>query len=212
MQSTLAEKHIPLYTTSHSLRATLPDYVLSLMKKWKATRLFANMEYEVDELRRDLKLSELAKKDGGITCTFVHDRCIIAPGEVLTKDGRGYTVLIARQYIQSKPKLTHRRMYYQVYSPFLRAWMPHLTPKGKDSPIACAPAVAANSASVREHKLYGSLFDSTVPEKVEGFTMDDPEERERIRICWPAGEDAAKQVRSALEHLQLTQQLTPEMT
>ncbi|EPT03717.1 hypothetical protein FOMPIDRAFT_1115869 [Fomitopsis schrenkii] len=172
IRSTLAEKHVPLYTTSHTPRATLPDYVLSLMKEWKATMLFANMEYEVDELRRDIKLSELAKEDGGITCTFVHDRCIIAPGKVHTKDGRGYT----------------------VYSPFLRSWIPHLEPKGKGDPIACAPEVAANSASVREHKVYGPLFDNTVPEKVKGFTMDDPEERERIRICWPAGEDAAKEI------------------
>ena len=207
VQSTLAEKHVPLYTASHTPRATLPDYVFSLMKEWKATRLFANMEYEVDELRRDIKLSELAKKDGGITCTFVHDRCIIAPGEVLTKDGRGYTVTIALRYTTT----TRSRVHCQVYSPFLRSWIPHLAPKGKDSPIACAPAVAANPAAVREHKVYGPLFDSTVPEKVEGFTMDDPEERERIRICWPAGEDAAKQVRSALEHLQLTRQLMPEM-
>jgi len=41
--------------------------------------------------------------------------------------------------------------------------------------------------------VYGALFDNAVPEQVEGFTMDDPEERERIRACWPAGEDAAKQ-------------------
>ena len=74
-------------------------------------------------------------------------------------------------------------MHYQVYSPFLRAWIPHLTPKGKDSPIACAPEVVANQASVRKHKVYGPLFDSTVPEKVEGFTMDDPEELSLELLC-----------------------------
>ena len=77
--------------------------------------------------------------------------------------------------------------------------------------MSCAPEVVANTASVREHKVYGPVFDNTVPEKVEGFAMDDPEGRERIRICWPAGEDAAKQVRAALEHLQLTRQLMPGM-
>ncbi|KAH9844228.1 DNA photolyase [Rhodofomes roseus] len=170
IRSSLADKHIPLYTTSHTPRTTLPDYVLSLLKQWKATTLFANIEYEVDELRRDIKLCELAKKDGGIACTFVHDRCIIPPGQVLTKDERGYT----------------------VYSPFLRSWIPHLTPKGKDSPIACAPDPASNTPSVRDHPVYGPLFDNTVPDEVEGFTMDDAEERERIRMCWPAGEEAAR--------------------
>lgn len=54
--------------------------------------MFANIEYEVDELRRDIRVCELANKEGHIVCTFVHDKCIIAPGEVRTKDGRGYTV------------------------------------------------------------------------------------------------------------------------
>ena len=52
------------------------------------------MEYEVDELRRDLALSRIANKEGKALCTFVHDKCIVAPGDVMTKDGRGYTVSI----------------------------------------------------------------------------------------------------------------------
>ena len=37
----------------------------------------------------------------------------------------------------------------QVYSPFLRSWLPHLT-DGSD-PTACAPAVKPNGSSVRQH-------------------------------------------------------------
>ncbi|KZT74314.1 DNA photolyase [Daedalea quercina L-15889] len=179
VRASLAAKHIPLYTTTHAPRTTLPARVLALLKQWGAARLYANIEYEVDELRRDVRLRELAEADGGgVACTFVHDRCIVPPGQVLTKDGRGYS----------------------VYSPFLRAWIPHLTPKGEDSPLACAPDPVPNSAAVRGHPVYGALFESTVPEYVEGFAMDDPEERERMRICWPAGEDAAGQVLDRFLH------------
>lgn len=49
------------------------------------------MEYEVDELRRDLKVCDLAK-DKGIKATFVHNKCIVEPGVILTKDKRTYAV------------------------------------------------------------------------------------------------------------------------
>ena len=41
--------------------------------------------------------------------------------------------------------------------------------------------------------MYGKLFDVEVPHEVDGFALD-PEERERIASCWPAGEDAAREV------------------
>ena len=83
---------IPLYTATHEPRAKIPEFVHDLLQQWKASHLFANMEYEVDELRRDIALSRIAKEHGKVSCTFVHDRCIVSPGEVTTKDGRGYTV------------------------------------------------------------------------------------------------------------------------
>lgn len=55
-------------------------------------RLFANIEHEVDELRRDVRVCELTKQEGRVKCTFVNDKCIIVPGTVRTKEGKGYTV------------------------------------------------------------------------------------------------------------------------
>ena len=92
VQAELAKLNIPLYTVSHTPRMKIPAFVIELLHKWKASHLFANIEYEVDELRRDLAVCELANKDGKVACTFVHDKCIVAPGDVRTKDGRGYTV------------------------------------------------------------------------------------------------------------------------
>lgn len=57
----------------------------------KATQLFANIEYEVDELRRDLRICELAQ-DGGINTTFIHDKLVVEPGVLSTKQGKPFTV------------------------------------------------------------------------------------------------------------------------
>ena len=53
--------------------------------------MFANMEYEVDELRRDLEVLALSKEKG-IQPHYLHDRCIIEPGLIKTKDGKAHAV------------------------------------------------------------------------------------------------------------------------
>ena len=83
-----------MYVALHGTRQTLPEKIIGIIEEWDATHLFANVEYEVDELRRDIRICELAKAGAKVQCNFVHDRCIITPGEVKTKEGRGYTVRV----------------------------------------------------------------------------------------------------------------------
>ena len=80
---------------------------------------------------------------------------------------------------------------YQVYSPFLRAWLPHLT--DVPNPLERAPDVQPNSASIRQHAVYGKIFNATVPMAVEGFELS-PADAETIHVCWPAGEEAAHEI------------------
>lgn len=75
----------------HPTRRTLPSYVISVLRQLNSTRLFANIEYEVDELRRDVTVCKLAKENG-MKPMFVHDRCIVEPGVVQTKTEKVYTV------------------------------------------------------------------------------------------------------------------------
>lgn len=90
-KASLSKLNIPLQTLIHDHRATLPLQVLSVLKKLGSTHLFANIEYELDELRRDIKVFELAK-EADIRVDYFHDRCIVEPGVVKTKEGRAYTV------------------------------------------------------------------------------------------------------------------------
>ena len=69
----------------------MPARVVSLLSELQAKNLFANIEHEVDELRRDIQVCELSKI-AGVSCSFVNDKCIIAPGMIKTKEGKTYTV------------------------------------------------------------------------------------------------------------------------
>lgn len=60
-----------------------------------AIRVYANIEYEVDELRRDITVCKLAK-DNGIIATFVHDKLVVEPGLLSTKQSKPYTVSLCR--------------------------------------------------------------------------------------------------------------------
>ena len=67
--------------------------MVDLLKDWNATRLFANISYEVDELRRDIHVCELARTNG-MQAMFVEDKLIVNPGTLATKDGKQYAVCL----------------------------------------------------------------------------------------------------------------------
>src|ERR1700691_4659514 len=91
IKTSLPSLHIPLHTVTHTPRRTLPNFVLSLLRTYNATCLYANYDYEIDEIRRDMKVCELARLQG-VKPVFCHDKCVIEPGVVKTKEGKTYTV------------------------------------------------------------------------------------------------------------------------
>jgi deoxyribodipyrimidine photo-lyase len=83
--------HIPLHTITHTPRRTLPERVMNFLQSVNAKHIFGNLEYPVDELRRDLRVCLLAKEQG-VKPVFVHDKLIIEPGKLSTLQGKPYTV------------------------------------------------------------------------------------------------------------------------
>ena len=83
--------NIPLHVSLHSERRTLPSHIIFFLQSVNAIRVYANIEYEVDELRRDIAVCKLAK-DYGIITTFVHDKLVVEPGLLSTKQGKPYAV------------------------------------------------------------------------------------------------------------------------
>ncbi|KAN0097489.1 DNA photolyase, FAD-binding/Cryptochrome [Tylopilus felleus] len=171
IKESFAELDIPLLTVSHTPRHTIPFKVISLLESFHCTRLFANMEYEVDELRRDLKVLSLSKEKG-IQPHYFHDRCIIEPGLIKTRDGKAHT----------------------VYSPYQRLWIAKLNEK-ISTYLEESPLPQANPSSVRQDPTFGTLFNVPVPHSLEGFELD-PADRETMVNVWPAGSTVAREMLS----------------
>ena len=83
--------NIPLLVRTAPQRADIPRVVLEAARDAGADALCFNEEYELNERRRDDAVALAIEADGRAVhrCT---DRVVLAPGEVMTKDGGPYTV------------------------------------------------------------------------------------------------------------------------
>lgn len=162
-----------VYTYSGEDRAQVGEKVFSLCEQCDASQLTANIEYEVDELWRDLAMLE-AKDKKGVSFSLLHDCYVVPPGRIKTNDGRPYS----------------------VFSPWNRRWTESIS---KDmSLIEASEDPEANPKSIRSHPKLGALFELSklgtgygIPEELSGFECKD---REYMAKLWPATDQAAHQV------------------
>ncbi|RAH78946.1 deoxyribodipyrimidine photo-lyase [Aspergillus japonicus CBS 114.51] len=168
----LNELDIPFYMETQEKRKAIPQRIVDLCKEWGASHLFANMEYEVDELRREAKLVRMCAENG-VRFEAAHDACVVTPGKLHSQQGKQYA----------------------VYSPWFRAWCAFL----KENPeyLEVAEEPGSNPGDARKH--FKELFDSQVPTAPENKTLSD-EEKERFRQLYPEGEhEALRRLESFLE-------------
>lgn len=167
LQSEFEEKYrIPFHVLSHEPRTDVPKKVLQLCKEWGVSHLFGNVEYEVDELWRDIATVKEAP-EYGVHASFEDDTYVVPPGIVKSKEGRQYS----------------------VFSPWSRAWVDILSknPKYLDE----SPLPSANDKKVGSDKKVASLFGSKIPDSVPGFQCKDVEYMKKL---WPAGTHSAHRV------------------
>ena len=161
----LEEMDIPLYMTTIDKRRDVPSHMLQKYEEWGAKHVYCNIEYEVDELRREAKLIKkcLGK---GIDFTALHDDVIIAPGVLMTGTGKQYS----------------------VYSPWFRAWVKHLHEHPHLLEAHDDPSPNPESARTK----FKDVFLSAVPSAPTNKTLPE-EDRKRLTSLWPAGEHEAQQ-------------------
>ncbi|KAF5003643.1 hypothetical protein FDECE_9814 [Fusarium decemcellulare] len=160
----LAELDIPLYVETVERRKKIPDRILELMDEWGASHIYANMEYEVDELRREATMvRDFA--ENGISFEVVHDTCVVPPGELHSGSGNQYA----------------------VYSPWFRAWVAHIHENLDLLELYDPPE--KNPASART--AFKKLFETVIPDAPENKKLGS-EEQKRLRSLWPCGEHEAK--------------------
>ena len=155
---------IPLWVETLSKRKQIPGHVLDLCEKWGAHHLYTNIEYEVDELRREAQVTTTGIEQG-IAVYAEADSCVVSPGELTSGSGTQYS----------------------VYSPWFRAWVLYLHTHPHHLKIFDPPG--QNPKSARQK--YKDLFDQTIPDAPENKALND-EEKKRFGSLWPAGEHEAR--------------------
>lgn len=91
LRTALGRLNIPLVVVRAETAGDVPEALNDVANRAKCDALFYNREYEVDEARRDEAVMRLFERRGR-TVHPCDDRCIVAPGEVVTKEGRFYSV------------------------------------------------------------------------------------------------------------------------
>ncbi len=156
----LAELDVPLYMETVPRRSDVPGRLVDLCQEWGANHLFANLEYEVDELRRDASLVRRAAENG-IKFETAHDTCVVTPGLLSSQQGKQYA----------------------VYTPWFRAWLTFLDQNPEYLEISADPG--SNPGDARRY--FAALFDSNVPSPPENKQLDE-EKAAGLRETYPAGE------------------------
>ncbi|MDQ8038230.1 MAG: deoxyribodipyrimidine photo-lyase [Pedobacter sp.] len=91
LKTTLEALNIPLLLLHSPDFDSLPAEMAKLASQHDITTVFANRQYEINEVARDEKTAAaLAKAD--IDLQLFHDQCIVPPGKVLKPDGTAYSV------------------------------------------------------------------------------------------------------------------------
>jgi deoxyribodipyrimidine photo-lyase len=163
LKEQLEKDNIPLAIVEAPERKDKVAKVLEFVKEHDISHVYANMEYEVDELRRDIKFAEELEDD--ISLEILHDQTCIVPGEL--KSGSGGP--------------------HKVFTPYHKVWVAET--KANPDLYDTVPAPKANDKSA--HKTFKSLFSTKIPSlpsSKNNFASD--KERDRLRHLWPAGHKA----------------------
>ncbi len=166
LKADLSELDIPLYIETVEKRRHIPRRIMELCEQWGVSHIFCNMEYEVDELRREAALIRNCLQRG-IAFTTVPDTCVVSPGELSSKGTGGQ---------------------FAVYSPWFRAWCAYLNSHQSD--LNEYPRPEENPSSARE--CFKDLFECLIPDAPPNKQLT-AEEKKRFRSMWPPGEHEAAQ-------------------
>ncbi|KAA1084311.1 hypothetical protein PGT21_024094 [Puccinia graminis f. sp. tritici] len=187
LQARLHKLNIPLWTITVEPRHQIPEKIIQLLSSWGASYLTANIEHEVDELRRDIQVLNLAREKN-IGVDFLHDTCLVEPGKVLTKE--------------NKP--------YSVFGPWQRNWA-NLINSNLDEYIAAAEDCHPNDPSIKDVEILNQLFECHVPASLPGFELS-AEDSKIMLENWKAGEQAAQELLNQFLNSPLKSESTRQTT
>lgn len=164
LKASLQEKNIPLAIVIAKERAEKTEDVMQFVKDHDVSHIYANIEYEVDELRRDIKVAKHVKDTKDLSFDALHDQTVVRPGDLTTGSGGPM----------------------KVFTPYHKAWLAET----KDNPSLLDLVPPPQGNDKKASKEFKDLFDSKVPDLPESKQYSSKEDQDRIRKLWPAGHDA----------------------
>ena len=164
LKKQLEEKNIPLAIIEAEERNQKGEKVMKFVEEHDVSHVYANMEYEVDELRRDINFAKKAQEQKDLSFEVLHDQTVVTPGELTT--GAGGPI--------------------RVFTPYHKAWLAET--KSDPSWFDTVPAPQENDENAAQE--FKKLFDSKVPDLPESKQFASNQERDRLRKMWPAGHEA----------------------
>lgn len=164
LKKQLADKHIPLAIVTAEERANKTDKVMEFCEENDVSHMFANYEYEIDELRRDIKLAKHVQDAKDLSFELFHDQTVVEPGDL--KTGAGGAM--------------------KVFTPYHKYWLSVLKQKPEYLDLVDPPAANDKKAA----STFKKLFESKIPELPDSKKFESDEEKKRIRSLWPAGNEA----------------------
>lgn len=104
LSQNLAKLNIPLRIETCNDFAESIDVVLKFARKQKCDSIYLNREYEVNECRRDAAVEDKCR-DAGIGFYAFHDRVVVPPSHIKTKEGKFYSVFTPYRKVWDKRAL-----------------------------------------------------------------------------------------------------------
>lgn len=168
LQKKLEELNVPLYVLQIESKSKLADEIAAAVTDIGASHLYANIEYEVDELRIFTRLLEILA-DKKIAFDPQHDLCLVQPDTL---------------------KLKGKNAPYSVFTPWYKAWVAHL--KLQKDPFREVHTVQLPMHAAQKDMQASQVSLSTaIPAIPKQFALTEEQEKNYKKL-YRAGEDGAQ--------------------
>lgn len=157
---------IPLITIIEENSDNVANRVKDLALEISASSVFWNKEYEVNEGKRDEKTKRLLFEHG-IKVHDFHDQCVVAPGNIVSREGK----------------------WYSVFTPFKKSWI--LAVEKESSILDIYPSPKEQIKGDIEEFIWNKSLEVMIPSCVEELGFGTKKLSVPLNRDWPAGEQEA---------------------
>lgn len=147
LSANLAEKNIPLLIETCADFSQVPHKLKAVCDQYGIDQVFLNCEYEVNEQRRDQSVVDLLDESGIPVFTY-HDRVLVPPEDIKTK----------------------QNAFYSVFTPYRKVWDKRIE---QDRTETNPSYVCVNKAPRKRAAMPDGVPPTNIPDHVEGFDQTD---------------------------------------